>query len=38
VVGFMISMFLIVHIYFCLLGTSLLASFKSMINGWVEVH
>jgi thiosulfate reductase cytochrome b subunit len=38
VVGFMISMFLIVHIYFCLLGTSLMASFKSMINGWVEVH
>jgi thiosulfate reductase cytochrome b subunit len=36
--GFVISMFLIVHIYFCLLGTNLFASFKSMINGWVEVH
>ena len=38
VVGFMISMFLIVHVYFCLLGTNLLSSFKSMINGWAEVH
>jgi thiosulfate reductase cytochrome b subunit len=38
IVGFAISMFLIVHIYFCMLGTTLLASFKSMINGWAEVH
>jgi thiosulfate reductase cytochrome b subunit len=37
-VGFIISMFMIVHIYFCLLGTNLFASFKSMISGWVEVH
>jgi thiosulfate reductase cytochrome b subunit len=36
--GFIISMFLIVHIYFCMLGTSVFTSFKSMINGWVEVH
>jgi thiosulfate reductase cytochrome b subunit len=36
--GFIISMFLIVHIYFCMLGTNIFASFKSMINGWVEVH
>jgi len=36
--GFILSMFLIVHIYFCLLGTSLLSNFKSMINGWVEAH
>jgi thiosulfate reductase cytochrome b subunit len=38
IVGFVISLFLIIHIYFCLLGTTILASFKSMINGWVEVH
>ena len=36
--GFIISMFLIVHIYFCMLGTSIFTSFRSMINGWVEVH
>jgi thiosulfate reductase cytochrome b subunit len=36
--GFVISMFMIVHIYFCMLGTNLLSSFKSIINGWVEVH
>jgi thiosulfate reductase cytochrome b subunit len=38
VVGFAISMFLVVHLYFCLLGTSLLASFRSMISGWADVH
>jgi len=38
IVGFVISMFVIIHIYFCMLGTNIFASFKSMINGWVEVH
>jgi thiosulfate reductase cytochrome b subunit len=38
IIGFAISMFVIIHIYFCMLGTSILSSFKSMINGWVEVH
>jgi thiosulfate reductase cytochrome b subunit len=38
IVGVIISMFLIVHVYFCLLGTSVVASFKSMISGWTEVH
>jgi thiosulfate reductase cytochrome b subunit len=38
IVGFIITMFLIVHVYFCMLGTSVLASFRSMINGWAEVH
>jgi thiosulfate reductase cytochrome b subunit len=36
--GFIITMFLIVHVYFCMLGTNVLSSFKSMINGWAEVH
>jgi thiosulfate reductase cytochrome b subunit len=38
IVGFSISMFVIIHIYFCMLGTTIFSSFKSMINGWVEVH
>jgi thiosulfate reductase cytochrome b subunit len=38
IAGFLVSMFLIVHIYFCMLGTNIFASFKSMISGWVEVH
>ncbi len=38
IAGFVISMFLIVHVYFCLLGTDIFASFRSMINGWVEAH
>jgi thiosulfate reductase cytochrome b subunit len=38
IVGFSISMFMIIHIYFCTMGTSISASFKSMINGWAEVH
>ena len=38
VIGFSISMFLIIHIYFSMLGTNILSSFKSMINGWVEIH
>ena len=36
--GFIISMFMIVHIYFCTMGTSLTSLFKGMVNGWVEVH
>jgi thiosulfate reductase cytochrome b subunit len=38
IAGFTVSVFVIVHIYFCTLGTSIFASFKSMINGWAEVH
>jgi len=37
-VGFIISIFLVVHVYFCMLGTTLLASFRSMINGCADVH
>jgi thiosulfate reductase cytochrome b subunit len=36
--GFIISMFLIVHVYFCTMGTKLSSLFKGMIHGWVEVH
>ncbi len=36
--GFVVSMFMIVHIYFCTMGTRLTSLFKGMINGWVEIH
>ncbi|NQU34492.1 MAG: cytochrome b/b6 domain-containing protein [Bacteroidetes bacterium] len=32
--GFILSIFMIVHIYFCTIGKTPLANFKSMINGW----
>jgi thiosulfate reductase cytochrome b subunit len=38
VAGFIVSMFMVVHIYFCMLGTTVFSSFRSMINGWVEIH
>jgi thiosulfate reductase cytochrome b subunit len=36
--GFIISIFMIVHIYFCTMGTRLTSLFRGMINGWVEIH
>jgi thiosulfate reductase cytochrome b subunit len=36
--GFLISIFLIVHVYFCTMGSTVFSIFKSMINGWSEVH
>jgi thiosulfate reductase cytochrome b subunit len=38
ITGFIISLFLIVHVYFCTMGIKLTSLFKGMINGWVEVH
>lgn len=32
--GFTLSVFMVVHIYFCTIGKTPLANFKSMINGW----
>jgi len=32
--GFFVSVFLMVHIYFCTIGTTALSNFKSMIDGW----
>jgi len=37
-VGFFVSVFLIVHVYFCTTGIRFGSIFKSMINGWSEVH
>lgn len=38
VVGFFVSIFLIIHIYFCTIGSSPLKNFKSMITGYHEGH
>jgi len=37
IVGFFVSLFLIIHVYFCTMGTKVSSLFKSMINGWHEV-
>jgi thiosulfate reductase cytochrome b subunit len=36
--GFLISLFLIIHIYFCTIGHSPSSNFKSMIDGYHEPH
>jgi thiosulfate reductase cytochrome b subunit len=38
VVGFVISLFLIIHVYFCTIGTKPWSNFKSMFNGYHEPH
>jgi thiosulfate reductase cytochrome b subunit len=38
VMGFVISVFLLVHIYFCTFGAKATTSFRSMINGYHEGH
>ncbi len=34
--GFVLSIFMVVHIYFCTIGKSPVSNFKSMITGWHE--
>ena len=36
--GFFISIFLVIHIYIASIGKSPLENFKSIINGWHQVH
>ncbi len=38
IIGFTVSLFLVVHVYFCTMGMTMTSLFKGMINGWVEVH
>ncbi|NCA84991.1 MAG: cytochrome B [Clostridia bacterium] len=38
VMGFVISVFLLVHIYFCTFGATATATFRSMISGYHEGH
>ena len=37
-IGFIISLFMFVHIYFCTIGKSPVSNFRSMINGYHEAH
>jgi thiosulfate reductase cytochrome b subunit len=34
--GFIISIFLLVHLYFCTFGTTATSNFKSMVSGYHE--
>jgi len=34
IIGFFVSVFMFVHIYFCTIGTTTWSNFKSMIDGW----
>jgi thiosulfate reductase cytochrome b subunit len=36
--AFLISIFMIIHIYFCTIGKTPSSNFKSMINGYTEIH
>jgi thiosulfate reductase cytochrome b subunit len=36
--GFVISLFMMVHVYFCTIGRTPLTTFKSMIDGYHEAH
>ncbi|MCU4163000.1 cytochrome b/b6 domain-containing protein [Carboxylicivirga caseinilyticus] len=36
--GFLVSMFLIIHLYFATMGATFFANFKSIITGYHEVH
>ncbi len=38
VLGFIVSLFLVVHVYFCTIGANPLSNFKSMFNGYHEKH
>lgn len=38
VMGFFISVFLVVHIYFCTIGSTPISNFKSMFTGYHEKH
>ena len=38
IVGFVISLFMFIHIYFCTIGKTPISTFKSMINGYHELH
>lgn len=36
--GFIISFFMVIHIYFCTIGKTPVSNFKSIINGYHEAH
>lgn len=38
IVGFVLSVFMIIHVYFCTIGATPTSNFKSMIDGWHSKH
>ncbi|MHC1708486.1 MAG: cytochrome b/b6 domain-containing protein [Bacteroidales bacterium] len=38
ILGYFLSIFMVIHIYFCTIGHTATSNFKSMINGWHEIH
>lgn len=38
IIGFLLSFFLFIHVYFCTIGATFTSNFKSMINGYHESH
>lgn len=38
ITGFVISLFMVIHVYFCTMGKTAFSNFKSIINGWHEAH
>ncbi len=36
--GFVLSVFLVIHVYFCTIGKTPVSNFKSMMTGWHEAH
>jgi thiosulfate reductase cytochrome b subunit len=38
IAGFLVSLFMVIHIYFCTLGYKVSSHFKAMITGYHEIH
>lgn len=38
IMGFLLSVFMLIHIYFCTIGATFTSNFKSMVNGFHETH
>jgi thiosulfate reductase cytochrome b subunit len=38
IIGFFVSFFMLIHIYFCTIGATFVSNFKSMITGFHESH
>ncbi len=38
VMGFLIALFLVIHLYVSTMGKSPLSNFKSIVNGWQKLH
>lgn len=38
IVGFFLSFFMFIHVYFCTIGATFISNFKSMITGFHESH